>query len=883
MLAFLVVIAATTTWTGSLGSENVKLVASCFPRKRSAGLHEGLFECLGPESGSWSYHRDDPNNRECVGEQCSETRNHLRVSWLGPPLTEYKLSFVIRYIDRAVDAAATLLSLGGGRTVSMAAREDSFFEVPNNLLDGREHRMSVEGNATDCLVTLDDVLVARIGGTGLSWGQASRMCGPIRSDPFGVLFGAHTIVTGRAIFSRVAAQVRDVMLFTSSVVFPHFEGLLGGYIEQVSDVKELPNGTSSFDRESLEDWSRIEGLWQGTLQMGGGPCGRGRDGILGICCADKPLEFNQTVEFFRRSASMPFAMRITVKPQAGGDLPHSSGAFFFVEAHTITYLINFVPDGLGHGGINISTTAVLDWAAPQQDVPSDISNHSSQFLAVCMHATFNGSELKLTSKQVFAFDYLESSTYFRPRSVCPVSRLADVSRCVPSSFLEAPDLLTVDPKRHFFAHVSLLEKAEETAGATDTETQQEPAQMLSSPAFIAIVSAGCFVLLCMLGLFVIWQRRNGCKGCTTLLVRPRAKSPDGFEEFPSTSYTGSGQSTQDQELRAIGKSSVKVDFEPSEVRPDWQSDHHSSEIFSSTPHQVAARGLDEHWLKQAGSLRFDERCAHGAFGDVWRGKLHGTTIVAIKKPTSRGPAEKAASRSQALQAELRLFRYVRHPNIVLFHGAVLADDGELQLVLEWVDGRNFDEYISHPEDDSKTLASLDENRTRLLLDAARGMHYLHQQSPAILHRDLKPSNVMVEESRQPPQAKITDFGLGILWQPGDDAKTWAGTRSFMAPEVSCHQAFGPPADVFSFGCVMLFSLTGKTLKPEKLQGARNLCQKMLAAEEGLQSHVAILQIAAECLHLDPELRPEFTLVCTKFEKINEVKALPVGSDDRAAL
>ena len=47
-------------------------------------------------------------------------------------------------------------------------------------------------------------------------------------------------------------------------------------------------------------------------------------------------------------------------------------------------------------------------------------------------------------------------------------------------------------------------------------------------------------------------------------------------------------------------------------------------------------------------------------------------------------------------------------------------------------------------------------RSRMALEAARGMLYLHSLKPPVLHRDLKSPNLLVDHQFR---VKIADFGL----------------------------------------------------------------------------------------------------------------------------
>lgn len=136
-------------------------------------------------------------------------------------------------------------------------------------------------------------------------------------------------------------------------------------------------------------------------------------------------------------------------------------------------------------------------------------------------------------------------------------------------------------------------------------------------------------------------------------------------------------------------------------------------------------------------------------------------------------------------------RRLRHPNIVLFQGAVLLANCSLQIVLEWVDGGTLREFLAS---DRGTESA------PLLRDTALGFQYLHSFTPPVLHRDLKPSNVLVETVREPPVAKISDFGLSLVLH--QDGKLRAGTARYMAPEVKMEMKYGTPADVYSFGVMV---------------------------------------------------------------------------------
>ena len=86
----------------------------------------------------------------------------------------------------------------------------------------------------------------------------------------------------------------------------------------------------------------------------------------------------------------------------------------------------------------------------------------------------------------------------------------------------------------------------------------------------------------------------------------------------------------------------------------------------------------------------------------------------------------------------------------------------------------------------------------ICLDCARGMNYLHQQSPPIIHRDLKSHNLLVDKFWN---VKVCDFGLSRMIAQ-NQTMTACGTPSWTAPEVLRNERYTTKADVYSFGVVV---------------------------------------------------------------------------------
>ncbi|KAK1355043.1 hypothetical protein POM88_048299 [Heracleum sosnowskyi] len=101
-------------------------------------------------------------------------------------------------------------------------------------------------------------------------------------------------------------------------------------------------------------------------------------------------------------------------------------------------------------------------------------------------------------------------------------------------------------------------------------------------------------------------------------------------------------------------------------------------------------------------------------------------------------------------------------------------------------------------------------RKKILLQIARGLTYLHEESRLkIVHRDIKATNVLLDKDLN---AKISDFGLAKLDEEENThiSTRIAGTIGYMAPEYAMRGYLTDKADVYSFGIVALEIVSGRS-------------------------------------------------------------------------
>ncbi|XP_024007833.1 probable serine/threonine-protein kinase SIS8 isoform X2 [Eutrema salsugineum] len=254
-----------------------------------------------------------------------------------------------------------------------------------------------------------------------------------------------------------------------------------------------------------------------------------------------------------------------------------------------------------------------------------------------------------------------------------------------------------------------------------------------------------------------------------------------------------------------------------------------------------------------------ERIGLGSYGEVYRGDWHGTA-VAVKKFIDQDITGEAL---EEFRSEVRMMRRLRHPNIVLFMGAVTRPPN-LSIVTEFLPRGSLYRLIHRSNN------QLDERkRLRMALDAARGMNYLHSCNPVIVHRDLKSPNLLVDKNWV---VKVCDFGLSRMkLSTYLSSKSTAGTAEWMAPEVLRNEPADEKCDVYSYGVILweLFTLQqpwGK-MNPMQVVGAVGFQHRRLEIPDFVDPGIA--DIIRKCWQTDPRLRPSFAEIMASLKQIQK--------------
>merc|ERR1719265_2420389 len=288
------------------------------------------------------------------------------------------------------------------------------------------------------------------------------------------------------------------------------------------------------------------------------------------------------------------------------------------------------------------------------------------------------------------------------------------------------------------------------------------------------------------------------------------------------------------------------------------SDPQGSNFVQRHMQHMLELGAQEHWLVHPSHVEIQSNkiLGHGGFAVVVKAMYHGAP-AAVKMPKTSGNWM-APDQISAIAQELRIFRRLRHPNIVLFYGACIdAVHLDIVLVLEYVRGVALGGAVAGP----CLTYDVCESRCHFLNDICCAVNYLHCQQPPIIHGDLNDSNVMIERHGSYSRAKLLDCGLSRLLSP-QFSQIVGGTVRWVAPEVVTRRqgALALTTDIFSLGRLILNIFAGQTplrgiSTEDIIAGIRaGRCPEMEWPEQGLLRKEA-MRLVALCTDFEPSDRP----------------------------
>ncbi|KAI6694861.1 hypothetical protein NL676_022571 [Syzygium grande] len=204
--------------------------------------------------------------------------------------------------------------------------------------------------------------------------------------------------------------------------------------------------------------------------------------------------------------------------------------------------------------------------------------------------------------------------------------------------------------------------------------------------------------------------------------------------------------------------------------------------------------------KATGSFDSANKLGQGGFGTVYKGVLPDGREIAVKRLFFNN-----RHRAADFYNEVNIISSVEHKNLVRLLGCSCSGPESL-LVYEFLPNKSLDRFIF---DQNRGKALNWEKRVDIMVGTTEGLVYLHENSNIkIIHRDIKASNILLDSKLR---AKIADFGLARSFQEDKShiSTAIAGTLGYMAPEYLAHGQLTEKADVYSYGVLLLETVTGR--------------------------------------------------------------------------
>jgi serine/threonine-protein kinase len=158
-----------------------------------------------------------------------------------------------------------------------------------------------------------------------------------------------------------------------------------------------------------------------------------------------------------------------------------------------------------------------------------------------------------------------------------------------------------------------------------------------------------------------------------------------------------------------------------------------------------------------------------------------------------------------LKREAMVGASLNHPNLVFVYDAQLQDDGDVVIVMEYVEGETLADVI-------RSHGALDPAEAiRVLRGVGAALDAIRERG--IVHRDVKPANVLLGRDGT---IKLADLGVADV---ADRTRittpdALVGSFSYMAPEQLDGAAPTPAMDVYALAAMAYEMLAGEKARPE---------------------------------------------------------------------
>ncbi|MBF8269065.1 MAG: Protein kinase protein [Gammaproteobacteria bacterium] len=170
----------------------------------------------------------------------------------------------------------------------------------------------------------------------------------------------------------------------------------------------------------------------------------------------------------------------------------------------------------------------------------------------------------------------------------------------------------------------------------------------------------------------------------------------------------------------------------------------------------------------------------------------------VLKILDASAADKAEDLISRFLAEGRIVASLNHPNIITIYDIGIANDSDLYISMEYVQGGDLKQRLE--------LSISPEEALRYLSQITSALGEAHKHG--IIHRDVKPANVLFKDDTP----LLSDFGIAKAINADADLTStgiFLGSPNYVSPEQADGIKLDGRADLYSLGCIFFEMLTGK--------------------------------------------------------------------------
>ena len=212
------------------------------------------------------------------------------------------------------------------------------------------------------------------------------------------------------------------------------------------------------------------------------------------------------------------------------------------------------------------------------------------------------------------------------------------------------------------------------------------------------------------------------------------------------------------------------------------------------PPDLAAAAPASETPQRWGHLLLIRKIGEGAYGEVYEALdtwLDHPRALKLLKPAIAS----RASAPQILHEARKLVR-VRHPNVVMVHGAD-SHGGRVGFWMDLIEGQTLEERVREGRLSAGEAVYVGQ-------ELCRALAAVHQAD--LLHRDVKAQNVM--RASDGGRIILMDFGAGEF-RSAPNAGRPQGTPLYLAPELLTGGAATVQTDIYALGVLLYYLVTGR--------------------------------------------------------------------------